>query len=84
MYQKIPQILFFLYFGFFRPRDPENRVPRAILRREVDGELRRMIFNRCFDKLRKKMVHGTFWFTTIHLEAFNQIGNEKISTCVFG
>ena len=47
------------------PRDPENRVRDAFLRRLVDGELRRMIFKRFYANLRKKVVRKTFRFTTI-------------------
>ena len=47
------------------PRDPENRVRDAFLRRLVDGELRRMIFKRFYAKLRKKVVRKVFRFTTI-------------------
>ena len=49
----------------FGPRDPENRVRDAILRRLVDGELRRMIFKRFCAKLRKKLVRKAFRFITI-------------------
>ena len=41
----------------FAPRDPENRVRRAILRRLVVGELRRMIFKRFYAKLRDGVGH---------------------------
>ena len=58
------------FWGFrprFGPGDPENRVRRAILRRLVVGELRRMIFKRFYAKLRKKVVRKVFRFTTIVL-----------------
>ena len=52
-------------FAIIGPRDPENRVRDAILRRLVVGELRRMIFKRFYAKLRKKVVRKVFRFTTI-------------------
>ena len=54
-------LFFFAIFrpilGVFGPRDPENRVRRAILRRLVVGELRRMIFKRFYAKLRDGVGH---------------------------
>ena len=47
------------------PRDPENRVRDAILRRLVVGKLRRMIFKRFYAKLCKHVVRKAFWFITI-------------------
>ena len=50
------------------PRDPENRVRRAILRRLVVGELRRMIFKRFYAELRDGVGHQNPLALTINAE----------------
>ena len=47
--------LSFRYFGNFRPPGTWKSSPRAILRRLVDGELRRMIFKRFYKKNAQKV-----------------------------
>ena len=63
-YQKKRKIKKTVILAIIGPRDPENRVRDAFLRRLVDGELRRMIFKRFYANLRKKVVRKVFRFTT--------------------
>ena len=58
---------FWPILGVFGPRDPENRVRRAILRRLVVGELRRMIFKRFYAKLRDGVGHQKTLAPTIYV-----------------